>query len=326
MKKRGRGIGCSYYGVGHGFGRADCSSAYIEMTPTGEVTLFSGSCDMGQGIRTGLIQIAAEELGVPSESIRVVRSDTDLTPDAGPANASRQTFISGMAVKKAAADLKAGLLETASHLVGLPIGDLSLARNHLVSRTGEVLMPLPELARRRCEEGYLLLGRGVHRVTTDLVDHDTGQGDAYACIIYSTHIADVEVDLDTGEVAVLSIIAAHDVGKAINPLNVEGQIEGGAAMGIGYALFENVPFVNGGAAVSGFSEYILPTAVDMPEILSEIIEVPHPEGPFGAKGCGEAASIPAAPAILNAIFDATGVRIRNLPVSPEEILRQLGAM
>ncbi|MEW6523018.1 MAG: molybdopterin cofactor-binding domain-containing protein [Bacillota bacterium] len=325
MKKRGIGYGSGLYGVGFGFSRPDTSAAYVEVGEDGSVTLFTGCADMGQGSTTVLSQIAAEELGVDYHLVRTVSADTGATPDAGPSTASRQTYVSGTAVKRAAADVKESLLEMASVLTGCPAGDLSIRGGEIYARGEDApRVSLAEVANACHRRGKRFIGTGWADITTKDVDPDTGQGNAYASYVYFTQVAEVEVDTDTGEVTVLRVVAAHDVGYAINPQSVEGQIEGACSMGIGYALTEEIPVTGGVMKTSSLAEYLIPTALDMPPVVPIIVEAPDPTGPFGAKGAGEPAAIPTAPAIINAIYHAVGVRITELPATPEKILKALG--
>lgn len=326
MRKRGIGYASSLYGVGFGFSRPDTAGAYIEVGEDGSVTLFTGCADMGQGAGTVLAQIAAEELGIDYAQVRTVSADTGATPDAGPSTASRQTYVSGTAVKQAAADVKRSLLEVAGVLTGLDPGTLRLWAGGVYATDQEQpLLSLAEVALACHRMGKRFIGVGWADITTRDVDPETGQGNAYASYVYFTQVAEVEVDTETGEVQVLRVIAAHDVGRAINPQAVEGQIEGGCSMGLGYALTEEIPVVRGVMQTQSLAQYLVPTALDMPELVPLIVECPDPTGPFGAKGAGEPAAIPTAPAVLNAIYNAVGVRIRELPATPEKILSALRA-
>ncbi len=321
MKKYGRGIGCNLYGVGYGFSRPDHSAAYIEVADDGTATILSGVCDIGQGSDTIFCQIAAEELGIAYEDVRIISADTAVTPDSLASTASRQTFVSGNAVKLAATNAKSHLVKLAAEIFGCSLEDVVIKERQVsclsdLSRT----MPFATLAREAHQRGKQFIGFAWYDNTTADVDHDTNQGDAYATYIYATQVADVEVDTDTGEVTVLRVGAAHDCGKAINPKNVEQQIEGAIAQGMGYAIMEEVVIQNGITITPSLTKYLLPTSQDMPEVITYLVEDPDPKGPFGAKGVGEGAIIPTAAAIVNAVYDAIGVRIFSLPITPEKIL------
>lgn len=325
MKKRGRGYGCNLYGVGYGFNRADHSAALVEVADDGSVTVLSGACDMGQGSDTVFCQIAAEELGISYEQVRILSADTAYTPDALASTASRQTFVSGEAVRLAAADARSHLLALAGELLESPPEDLDIAESIVFSRSSpdSIRMPFGTLAWEAHARGRRFLGFAWHDNTTPDVDKETNQGDAYATYIYATQVADVEVDTETGEVRVIRVFASHDVGRAINPRNVEQQIEGAVVQGLGYAIMEEVILEEGRTRTPSFAKFLMPTAKDSPEILPDIVESDDPKGPFGAKGVGEGAIIPTAAAIANAVTDAIGVRILSLPITPEKVLAAL---
>ncbi|MBL7225274.1 MAG: xanthine dehydrogenase family protein [Desulfobacteraceae bacterium] len=313
--KRGVGLGVMYYGIGN-TGVKNPSGARIQMNPEGRVTLYTGAADIGQGSTTALAQIASEVLGIDPLEIELVVADTKWTTSAGATSASRQTYISGNAVKEAALKLADILLSEAEKLLETPKDFLSLKEGLVVdSRDIGKKASLGELATQADLRGTSLSCPGNFDPVTTTLDPDTGQGNPYATYAFGCHLAFLTVDTQTGKVSVSKIVAAHDVGKAINPQNVEGQIHGGVAMGIGFALMEEyVP----GTTIS-IGDYHIPTAVDMPEIISIIVEEPEPTGPFGAKGVGEPALIPTAPAVINAIADASGKRIYRLPANPERV-------
>ena len=324
MKKRGRGIGCNLYGIGYGFNRPDHSSAMLEVADDGTVTFLSGCCEIGQGSDTALCQIAAQELGISFESVRIVSGDTAFTPDALATTASRQTFVSGKAVQLAARDAKEHLLRYAAELMNCGFEELDVKDNVVVSCTEPSLsMPFPELCQKAHANGKRFIGFAWYDNTTADVDPETNQGDAYACYIYATHVVDVEVDTETGELCVLRVFAAHDVGRAINPMMVEQQVEGAVVQGMGFGMMEEVIIENGITKTPSFAKYLIPTAVDAPSIDVAIIEEPVERGPFGAKGVGEGAIIPLAAALANAVYDAIGVRFNSLPITPERILAAL---
>lgn len=322
MKKRGIGVGCMYYGLGYGFSRQDISSVTIEMCEDGSVILRSGEVDYGQGSDTILCQIVAEELGIPYHEIQLIAADTLTTPNAGPTSASRVTYVTGMAALKAARALKKNLQAVAEEILGEK--DLRFEANAIYSASRpEKKIPFKELAKRCHLSGRPIVETIWHDNTTQDVDKETGQGDAYSAYSYAAQLAEVEVDTETGQVEVLRVIAAHDVGRAINPSNVEAQIEGGVVMGMGYALEEEIQLDKGLLETGSLGEYMLPTSKDAPEIVPIIVEVPVGRGPYGAKGVGEPALIPTAPAILNAIANALDVRITETPANLENVLRLL---
>jgi CO/xanthine dehydrogenase Mo-binding subunit len=320
MKKRGIGIGCMYYGMGYGFSRQDISSATIEICEDGSVIVRSGEVDYGQGSDTIFCQIVAEELGVPYDEIQLITADTFTTPNAGPTSASRVTYVTGNAVLKAARAVKETMWSVAEKIIDEK--DLLFSNNEIRSEAHpENCISFKDLAKKCHLEGVPIVETAWHNNTTRDVDPETGQGDAYSAYAYAAQLAEVEVDTETGKVDVLRVVAAHDVGKAINPSNVEGQIEGGVVMGLGYALEEEIKQEGGVLKTGSLGEYMVPTSMDMPIIESHIVEVPVSKGPYGAKGVGEPPLIPTAPAILNAICNALDIRITELPANLENLHR-----
>jgi len=298
----------------------------LEVADDGTVTLLSGCSDIGQGSDTALSQIAAHELGIPYDNVRIISSDTAFTPDALASTASRQTFVSGKAVQLAARDAKEHLLRYASELLKCTQQELEVKDSVVISGKDPALsMPFTELSRMAHANGKRFIGFAWYDNTTKDVDHETNQGDAYACYIYATQVVDVEVDDETGEVGVLHIFAAHDVGRAINPMLVEQQIEGAVVQGMGYGMMEEVILEKGITKTPSFTKYLIPTILDAPEISTAIIEEPVERGPFGAKGVGEGAIIPLAAALVNAVYDAIGIRFKSLPITPEKVLAALAA-
>jgi aldehyde oxidoreductase len=285
----------------------------IGVTPAGGVTLFSGAVDIGQGSNTIMLQIAAEALGVPVGAIGLVAGDTDLTRDAGKTSASRQTFVSGNAVRLAGLALRSEILRRAN---AGPDATIVLADGAI--RVGESIIDPATMAVDA--DGLVLRGEGRFDPPTTPLDAD-GQGIPYASYAFAAQAALVEVDIELGTVRCLRIVAAHDVGRAINPQQVEGQIQGGVAQGLGLALMEE--FVPG--RTDNLHDYLIPTIGDIPPIETILIEHPDPLGPYGAKGVGEPALIATAPAILNAIAAATGVRLTRVPATPDRVLAAIGA-
>ena len=311
--KKGIGVGSMWYGIGN-TGIANPSTAQMEIDPDGEVRLFTGAADIGQGSDTVLLQIVSEALGVPLKEIGLIRADTAMTTDAGATSASRQTYISGNASLNAIKNLKHVAIKQASQLLNIDEKDLFFENGKVKSRTClTTSIPIKEIAKR---SGKKLRGEGNFDPETTRLDPETGQGAPYATYAFATHLAEVEVDTETGKVKVNRVVASHDVGKAIHPENVIGQIMGGVAMGTGFALMEE--FVPG--ETTSFVNYLIPTSKDVPEVIPMIVEEEEPTGPFGAKGVGEPALIPSAPAILNAIADAIGERVFHLPANLERVL------
>ncbi|MGE5577420.1 MAG: xanthine dehydrogenase family protein molybdopterin-binding subunit [Syntrophothermus sp.] len=325
MKKRGVGIGCMLYGTGYGNGFPDAASAFVEIHDDGTASVLVGAVDVGQGSNTIFAQIAAEELGLTPEEITVITGDTDVTPDAGTTAATRVTYIGGNAVRKAAQAAKQPLLEWAAGELGVNTADGLVLKDHRIMVKGfpQKSLPVAEAAFWARLRGRRLVGEGTAMTHTTALDPETGQGAPYWPYAFATQIVEVEVDTETGKVEVLRVVAAHDVGRAVNPTSVDGQIAGGFSMGLGYALMEEVQLAMGRIANPSMATYLIPTSLDMPEVMPVIVESEEPSGPYGAKGVGEPALIPAAPAILNAIYDAIGVRIYDLPATPEKILAAL---
>ena len=312
-----------FYGIGYGFNRPDIGAAHVELAEDGSATLYTGVCDLGQGIQTLLAQIVATELGVAIDEIRVIDADTGSTPDSGPTSGSRATFVQGQAVRNASLDVRERLIEMAAQMAGVPPGELEVAEGLVRSRNGGQELLVLRVVEEMHKQGKRCIGWGWQDITTKDVDPATSQGDAYQTFGWATQLAEVEVDTETGFVQVTRLISATDAGKAINPLGVEGQIQGGAVMGLGYALYEQHVLEQGHPKTASFAFYLVPTPLDVPEIECLIVEVPDPAGPYGAKGVSEPATIPTTPAILNAIYDAVGVRVTETPATPERIYRLL---
>lgn len=302
--RRGVGIGCMWYGIGN-TSMSNPSRMRVGLAPEGRLTLYNGAVDIGQGSNTIMAQIAADALGLPVAHMTLVAGDTDLTADAGKTSASRQTFVSGRAAEAAGRDLRQQILRLAN-----------AGSEATLSLDGAVLTVRDGAEVRRLDLGKTgpLMGEGTFDPPTTPLDQD-GQGVPYATYAFAAQIATVEVDLELGTVKVLRIVAAHDVGRAINPTLVEGQIEGGIAQGLGLALMEE--YLPG--RTENLHDYLIPTIGDMPEIECLLIEDREPLGPSGAKGVGEPGLVPTAPAILGAIHHATGVRVQRVPVLPHRL-------
>jgi CO/xanthine dehydrogenase Mo-binding subunit len=316
FRRRGVGLGAMFYGIGN-TGVQNPSTARVEMDPEGRITLFSGCADIGQGSTTVLVQIAAETLGVDPAAIRVVVADTKTTTNAGATSASRQTYISGNAVMDACRKLGDVLKSEAVNRLRAPKAALIFEDGHVViGACPEKRVDFAWLARRIHAKGAPLAWQGYFDPETVPLDPDTGEGVPYATYAFACHLALLEVDTLTGEVTVARMVAAHDVGRAIHPENVVGQICGGVAMGIGFALMEEFT----PKKTLSMKDYHLPTCADMPVVVPIIVESAEPSGPYGAKGVGEPALIPTAPAVVNAIAQALGERIYSLPANLERVL------
>jgi CO/xanthine dehydrogenase Mo-binding subunit/aerobic-type carbon monoxide dehydrogenase small subunit (CoxS/CutS family) len=314
--RRGVGIGAMWYGIGN-TALANPSTIEMGVTRDGRVVLFCGAVDIGQGASTVLVQIAADALRLAAAEVGLVSGDTDRTADAGKSSASRQTFVSGNAARLAGEDLRRQILQLAEvgddAIIALEPGRLVITEPNGRSTPIE-LAELPFVPVSDAETPCVIVGRGRFDPDTTPLDAD-GQGVPYQTYAFGAQIAEVEVDPALGTVKVRRIVAAHDVGRAINPTQVEGQIHGGIAQGLGFALME--AYVPG--RTENLHDYLIPTVGDMPEIECLLIEDAEPSGPYGAKGVGEPALVPTAPAILGAIRDAVGVRITSLPATPDRV-------
>jgi len=318
-KRRGIGVGMGWYRTSIGTAGDGCG-ANVYVHEDGSVLLFTGITEMGQGSYTVLPQICAEELGISLDQVRLVQPDTHMVPESGPTVGSRSTTLMGNAIILAARQVKESILEAASEMLLVPVGRLGSREGRIFDREKPNKSVLfREAAARAMARGKRLIGQGWWTPPPSTLDPETGQGNPYFVYTYSTHMAEVVVDVETGETEVTGYVAAFDVGKAINPQSVEGQIEGGVAMGLGYALMEEVVLKNGVPQNLSLQNYLIPTILDVPSITSIILEMPNAHGPYGAKGIGEMPNIPATPAILNAIANACGGRVRSLPADPEKV-------
>ncbi|MBL6974886.1 MAG: xanthine dehydrogenase family protein [Deltaproteobacteria bacterium] len=319
-RRYGLGFSVVHYGVclGAGGKSLDRAGALVQLMYDGSAIFAVGTTEMGQGMQTVLSQVVAEELGIPYESVKPVAPDTHMVPDSGPTVASRTTVMSGNAVREAAAPIRLALLETAGSLLDVDPDTVTLADGTATAPDGRT-MPYERVLARCFEEKRHLASSGWFQSPPTSWNEDTGEGEAYITYAFAANAVEVEVDLETGVVEVLAIHAAHDVGKAINPMGVEGQIEGGSAQGLGYALMEELLYEDGRMLNNQFSTYLIPTSRDVPPIHALIVEHPAEVGPYGAKGFAEQPLMGIAPAVANAVFNATGVRMRELPITPERM-------
>jgi len=322
-KRRGVGVGMGWYRTSIGIG-GDACGANVYVHEDGSVLLYTGITEMGQGSFTVLPQICAEELGVRLEDVRLVQPDTDLVPESGPTVGSRSTTLMGNAIIMAARQIKESLAEAAAQMLGIPSERLDFRDRKVFDRDNPARsVEFKQVAARCMATGKRLIGQGWWAPPSSSLDPETGQGNPYFVYTYSTHMAQVAVDIETGEVEIEHYVAAFDVGKAINPRALEGQIEGGVAMGLGYALMEEVVVQEGVIQNTNLQDYLIPTTLDVPDIQPVILEMSNELGPYGAKGIGEMPNIPATPAILNAISNACGGRVRSLPADPEKVFRAI---
>jgi CO/xanthine dehydrogenase Mo-binding subunit len=313
--RRGLGLGCGFKNSGR---LDDHAEADIEALPD-RVNVYIDSSEIGQGVRGLLAQIAAEALSLPLEKIHVVPSDSLTCPRSGDTFSSRQTLCSGNAVLAAAQNLKEEILAKASDEWEKSPETIDLQRGR-ISGPGVAHVSFFDFVRREHKKGNRFRARGIFQAPAYMdMDPETGKGACWYAYVFGTQIALVEVDTATGQVAVKDLIAVHDVGKAINPIAVEGQIEGGAAMGLGFAMMENFILERGQIVTTDLEKYVIPTAMDVPLIRSGYEEEAEVLGPFGAKGFAECPVVPTAPAIVNAIHHATGIWIEELPATPERV-------
>jgi CO/xanthine dehydrogenase Mo-binding subunit len=321
--QRGMGVSTIFYGVGLGSAGKFMSrtGAYIQLEPDSTVRFAVGTTEMGQGMITVLSQIVADELGIDYEKVQMTPTDTSRVPDSGPTVASRATTFSGRALQDACKRLRKILFETLSPIYGVTADNMEIQGFNVVNKQNkEKLVPVEEAIKKLYQERGRVAVAGWDVAPPTSYDNELGQGDAYVTYAWCTNIAEVEVDSQTGAVDVLNIWAAHDVGKAINPQTLEGQIEGGTLQGLGYGRYEQIVFTPEGRVLSNnLGTYLIPTTQDTPKIHSIIVEDPWKEGPYGAKGIGEQPLMGVAPAVTNAIANAIGVRINTIPATPERV-------
>jgi len=333
MKRRGVGVAClchanslRYYYDNEG------SAAIVKLSDDGSATVMTGASEMGQGSLTVMGMIAAEELGILPEDVRVINEvGTDIIPDDLGAYASRSTFISGRAVQAAAADARNQLFETVSLVLGVPKERLAARERIIYDKEDPAnCMTYREAMMTHLYDPYkhtghtiLIVGKGSVDVTSTFPDPETGYGNPPATTIFAAHVAEIEVDDETGEIQVIKHSAAVDLGRVINVTTSEGQIEGSVAQGIGYGMFENMELRNGKVLNPSYLEYKMPTTLDVPDVVTINIESLDPMGPYGAKGLGEPALVPVAASINNALYDAVGIRLYELPFTRERVLRAI---
>ncbi|MBN1755421.1 xanthine dehydrogenase family protein [bacterium] len=326
--RKGIGLSTVFYGVGLGAGGKQMAraGAYVQLLRDGSAQFAVGTTEMGQGMRTVLSQIVAEQLGIPYKKVYMIETDTSRVPDSGPTVASRATVMSGNALIKACAPLREILLKRAGIILGQDPQFLIFQDEMIhLEEHPEIAVPLMKVIEDCHHHRENMSHEGWFISPETSWDPETGQGKAYFIYSWATNIAEVEVDIETGQVKVLKITAAHDMGKAINPLLVEGQIEGGALQGMGYGLMEEVLVDEGRIINPNFSTYIIPTVIDAPEFQPIIVEKPFRDGPYGAKGFGELPLMGVAPAVTAAISHALGITLHEIPATPERILEAIQA-
>jgi len=326
---RGRGIAAVNYPTGMNLG-GDPTQALVHATTVGNFVITLSSVDLGQGLKTVLAQIGAEALGVPFETVRVDTGDTDTGPHCMGTFASRATHRAGNAIIQAADEARRVLLEVAAEEMEASPDDLEtdgLGNVRVIGAPGSSMSVTDVALAAHFKHGRTVSGRGMYMKPKSELDPETGAMDPDSTEAHACTVADVEVDTETGFVRVLRLSSAYEIGCAINPALVQGQIRGGAWMGMSHCLYETTapyyPSVD--HAPADFSTYLMPGPLDLPEIEAVVLEVPSSNGPYGMKGVGEMTANPPIPAIANAVADAIGVQITDLPITPEKVLRALEA-
>jgi xanthine dehydrogenase molybdenum-binding subunit len=325
-KKRGVGMASLIHvGGGARVYKSDGCGTIIKMDDFGKVDVFTGASEIGQGADTVVAQIVAEVIGIPIDDVNVIHNDTDVCPwDVG-VHASRSTFVAGNAALGAAKKIREQLLAVAAKILQEDPASLDIRNGVIFATTDSEKNTTLGKALRKVHYvtgGRMLMAEHFYDPANENFDKDF-KGNLSVSYAYGAHGAEVEVDTETGKVTILNYVAAHDVGKAINPMLLEGQIYGGGLMGIGYAMGEKMVYEKGYLKNGTFLDYKMPTVKDAPPVQAVIVETDEQDGPFGAKGIGEPGLVPTAPAIANAIYDAVGVRIKDLPITPERVLRAL---
>ena len=317
--RRGLGVAAVFHGMSLGAEGADFAVSTLAVNPDNSITLTSGLTDYGNGSRTVYTLIAAEALGLNPARIHMPRPDTDNSIDSGPTVASRSTVLGGNATRMAAMRLDNLLVEAAADLFGCQVVEVTRHDDNYIGPSEEPA-DFETVAAHARQMGLVLSTHGRWESPENYWSFDTGTGKPYFAYHFGAQVAEVLVNTGTGNVEVSNLWAVHNPGKVIFPQGAFGQLYGGITQGLGYALMERVDFDNGFIQTTNFDEYLIPTALDVPEIVGFFVEKPFKDGPFGAKNIGEPGMIPTAPAILNAIYHATGRRVRNLPASLERVL------
>ncbi|ATW27147.1 xanthine dehydrogenase family protein molybdopterin-binding subunit [Candidatus Formimonas warabiya] len=317
--RRGKGIACIHKATG----APSSSSAIVRVNEDGTVGLLMSTIEQGQGSNTILAQMVAEELGVPTNAVAVSQPDTDYTPFDSSTTSSRSTFHMGNAIRLACADILEQLKRITAETFQVTMEEVESKNGKawVREKPDQVLNLKQAIGKYFGARGGTLIGRASYRPDVIAMDQDAQSPKAVPYYMYAAQAAEVEVDIETGKVKVLRLSAAHDVGQAINPVTCLQQIEGALGMGLGGALTEEVKVDAGITRNPNFHDYKIPTALDMPLFIPMIVEVPHRDGPYGAKGVGEPGLAPTAPAIANAVYDAVGVAYNDLPLNPERVLR-----
>src|SRR5258707_2896918 len=318
-RKRGRGMAACWSGIAR-TAVIDRAAAWAEIDDGGSAKIVTGVTEIGEGILTVLAQIAAHEMGVKPEHVVIGDNDTARAPEASHAGASRQTYMIGNAVALASREARQRLAEVMADVWDVDVDLIRTGDGEVWAENTNHRVTMGEAVHTAKSRGVVPVGSGTFGTDTTGLDPVDGSGRPWQAYVVGAQVAEVEVDTVTREVQVFGIWAAHDVRRAVNSHGVEGQIEGGIVQALGQGLMEDYKLDKGRTSTSGFAKYILPTALDVPQVNSIIIEDPDPLGPLGVKGVGEPAMVPTIPAVMNAIYDAVGVRITALPATPETVL------
>lgn len=321
-RKRGRGVAACWYGIAR-TAVIDRAGAWAEIDDGGTAKIVTGVTEIGEGILTVLAQVAAHEIGIRPQDVTIGDNDTARAPEASHAGASRQTYMIGNVVALAARQARAKLVEVIADHWGVAADTIRTAAGEIWAEATNRRITMREAVHIAKTRGVVPVGSASFGTDTTGLDPVDGSGRPWQAYVFGCQVAEVEVDTVTGEVQVLGIWAVHDVGRAVNPRGVEGQIEGGVVQALGQGLMEDYKLNEGKTSTSGFAKYILPTSLDVPHVTSVILEDPDPIGPLGVKGIGEPAMVPTIPAVMNAIYDAVGVRITALPATPEKVLEAI---
>jgi CO/xanthine dehydrogenase Mo-binding subunit len=322
----GRGVACVLQGISNGAEGVDVVGASVQVSQDGSALVSVGLSELGQGSRTVFAQIAAETLGMSLDRVTARHVDTDSVHDSGPTVASRSTTVGGAAVKMAATEVRTSLVSMAALMFKVDAALVTLKDNFAVLSVDEnARIPLRDVATAAYWTGFPLMNLAFSKAPDAVYDHETHQGTVYIAYNYGTHLMDIRVDRHTGRVDVLRHLACHDVGKVINPMGFEGQVEGGSLFGFGLAHMEEILFRDGRIINANFADYALPSIMDRLPTEAMAVEDPNPTGPYGAKGVGEPPVAGAAAVFANAVADATGIRFRKLPVTRQDILLALAA-
>ncbi len=320
-KKRGLGWAHTIYGVSLGAAGQplDASSGEVHVKMDGTVLVMIGGTEMGQGAKTVMALIVSEILGVDVDNVRVMQPNTSIVQDSGPTVASRTTVFSGNAIRIAAERIRDNIIE---YLKSKGVEDIKIENGYWIADGKEI--PFSEIAREANAANVKLAEMGWFSTPKLNFDFETGTGEAYVSYTFSTQLSLVEVDLLTGKVELKEAWVSHDIGKVLNPVGAEGQVEGGVVQGMGYAISEEIKHdENGRMLTTNFNNYIVPTIRDIPRVHVKFAESPFSKGPFGAKGLGEPSLMSSPPSIANAVTDALGILINRLPITPEEVLLKL---